>query len=116
MKLIKVRMALVGSITSVVQKSISKTQDFLKKEFALSYGIWELLRYEKILEIYVLATLLTRNSWLFMEKHLSNIKCQHVISEFLGFWRSGLHRINGKFTLNLCGPQVFKTRSSEISS
>ena len=36
----------------------NKTQKFLNMEFALKFGIWELLRHEKIPETHVLATLL----------------------------------------------------------
>ena len=43
---------------------IIETQDFLNMEFAWKYGIWELLRHEKIPETHVLATLLTGNAWL----------------------------------------------------
>ena len=53
-------------------------------ELALLNEIWKLLRHEEIPGIHVLATILTGNAWLFNEKQkdLSNIRYQHVISEF----------------------------------
>ena len=48
-----------------------KTQDFLNMDFGLSYGIWELLRHEKIPETHVLAALLTGNAWLLNGKKVS---------------------------------------------
>ena len=80
----------------------------------LNLGI--LLRYEKILENHILAKLLAGNAWLFKaKKDLLHIRYKHVISEHLDFWRcaSHTHRSNGKFTLNLCDAQVFKTIYSE---
>ena len=94
-----------------------KTQDFLNMESAYKYEMWELLRHEKFLEIHVLATLLTGNALLFNGKKTSCIfiRYQQVISECPDFWRYVSHRFNGKFTLNLCDTQVFKTKNSEIS-
>ena len=40
-------------------------------EFALKYGIWELLRHEKIPESHFLATVLAGNAWLFNGKKRS---------------------------------------------
>ena len=50
--------------TKSVQYILLQTQNFLNKEFALKYGIWELLRHEKIPENHVLATLFTGNAWM----------------------------------------------------
>ena len=44
------------------------TQDFLNMEFALQYGIWELLRHEEIPETHVLGALLTGNACCSMAK------------------------------------------------
>ena len=44
------------------------TQNFLNMEFALKYGVRELLRHEKIPETHVLATLLAGTAWLFEGK------------------------------------------------
>ena len=49
-------------------------------EFALKYGIWELLRHEQILETHVLAILETG-----IPGCLMNIKYQQVITEFFRF-------------------------------
>ena len=65
--------------------------EVLSMEFALSYGIWELLRCEKVPETHIQATLLTGNAWLFNGK----ISCKsgiRVISEFCDFWRCALHK------------------------
>ena len=52
--------------------------DFLNMEFSFKYGIWELLRHEKIPETHVLATLLSENTWQFNGK---KIFCISGISE-----------------------------------
>ena len=43
-------------------ESLLVTENILNMEFALKYGIWELLNHEKIPETHVLATLLTGNA------------------------------------------------------
>ena len=58
-----------------------QTQDFLNIEFSFKYGIWELLRHEKIPETHILATLLTGNAWLFNGKQM-NFRYKQIISEF----------------------------------
>ena len=64
-------------------------------ELALKHALWELLRHEKILETYVLATLVTGNALLFNGKKISlNIRYQQVIAEFSDFWRCASHRLN----------------------
>ena len=45
-------------------------------EFAFKYGIWELLRHEKIPETDVLPILLTGNAWLLNKKDALNIRNQ----------------------------------------
>ena len=42
-------------------------------EFAVKYGMWELLRHKKIPENYGLATLLAGNAWLFNVQKISCI-------------------------------------------
>ena len=49
-----------------------------------------------------------------MEKYLLNIRYEQVIAEYLDFGMCA-SQSNGKFTLNLCDAQVFKTKNSEIS-
>ena len=50
-----------------------KNTGFSKHGIYLKYEMWELLRHEKFLETHVLATLLTRNAWLFNGKKISCI-------------------------------------------
>ena len=50
-----------------------KNTGFSKHGICLKYEMWELLRHEKFLETHVLATLLTRNAWLFNGKKISYI-------------------------------------------
>ena len=45
-----------------------------------------------------------------MENDILHIWYQQVISEFLDFSRSVPHWFNGKFILDLCDAQVFKTK------
>ena len=92
------------------------TQDFLNMDFAFKYEMWELLRHEKIPDTHVLAILLTGNSLLFNGKKISCISgINKLFQNFQIFWRCVSQRFNGKFTLNLCDAQVFKTKNSEIS-
>ena len=49
-------------------KQVQNNIFFKTMEFALKYGIWELLRHVKIPETHVLVTLLTGNAWLFNGK------------------------------------------------
>ena len=76
----------------------------------------EIAKHEKIPETHVLVTLLAGNAWLFnaKKKEFLHIRYQQVISQYLDFWRCVTHRSNGKFTLNLCDAQVFKTKNSKV--
>ena len=84
-------------------------------EFAFKYEMWELLRHEKIPETQVLATLLTGNAWLFDGKNICCILGISKLFQISRLLKVVLHRFYGKFTLNLCDAQVFKTKNSEIS-
>ena len=63
-------------------------------KITLKYGIWELLRNEKIPETHVLATLFTGNAWLFNGKKISWIsgirKLFQNFQIFGGVLRTGL--------------------------
>ena len=50
-----------------------------------------------------------------MEKRSLDLRYQQVISEYLDVLRCASHRSNGKFILNLCDAQVFKTKTSKLS-
>ena len=85
-------------------------------EFAFKCEMWALIRNEKFPKTHVLAILLTGNAWLFNGKKISCISgMNRLFQNFQIFGGVASHRINGKFTLNLCYTQVFKTKNSEIS-
>ena len=75
----------------------------------------DLLRHEKFPEIcsgYSVGGNCLAVEW---KKNNLHTRYQQAISEFPDSWRCVSHRFNGKFTLNLCDAQVFKTKNSEIS-
>ena len=74
------------------------------------------MRHEIFPETHVLASLLTGNAWLFDGKKIFCISDIYKLFQNISiFGGCASHRFNGKFTLNLCDAQVFKTENSEIS-
>ena len=89
-------------------------QNFLSMEFVLQYVLWELLR-QKIPESHVFATIVTGNGWLFNGKRSLEYQISTSYCGIFRFWDVCVAQSNGKFTLNLCDAQVFKTKNSEKS-
>ena len=97
------------SSRSVLQDG-SRTFGLFWKEKTPSYNRRNtVLRHEKIPETHVLATLLTGNAWLFMEKRSFEYQ---VSTSYLRIFRFLEVRTG---SLNLCNAQSFKTKNSEIS-
>ena len=69
----------------------------------------------KFPETHVLATLLAGNAWLSNGKRSYTYQVLTSYFRIFRFLEVCIAQSNGKFTLNLCDTQVFKTKKPEIS-
>ena len=86
-------------------------------KLTLQYGIWELLSHEKKPETHVQAKLLRFLPGCLTVKRSPVYQVSIRYFRFFRFLEVCVTqaRFNGKFIINLCDKQVFKTKYSEVS-